>query len=174
MRAVILHGPPAAGKDTVTHALSAIDDRYKIFERLKVGSGRTDGYRMSTLQHVEDLRRTSNIIWENRRYGSLYVIDRESLKRDLRDHFPVIHVGQVEAVRALVSSATANWLVVHLWCPRAVAEGRIIERGTGDVDARLRAWDETDPLTEADLSINTAEMQPGDAAALIDRAVRAL
>jgi len=34
---VLLYGPPAAGKDTVSAALIAVDARYVLFERLKVG-----------------------------------------------------------------------------------------------------------------------------------------
>lgn len=49
MPAVMLYGPPAAGKDTVTEALIRLDRSYRLYQRLKVGAGRTDGYRMTTL-----------------------------------------------------------------------------------------------------------------------------
>ncbi|MGH3756055.1 MAG: hypothetical protein ACRDRP_25915, partial [Pseudonocardiaceae bacterium] len=38
---------------------------------------------------------------------------------------------------------------------------------TGDTAARLRAWDQTAPLPEADISINTDHMHPTAAAAAI-------
>lgn len=47
MPAVILYGPPAAGKNTVTKALNELNDDYRMYERLKVGPGRTSGYRIS-------------------------------------------------------------------------------------------------------------------------------
>ncbi|WP_229905121.1 hypothetical protein [Lentzea cavernae] len=123
---------------------------------------------------MERLRSSGDIIWENRRYESLYVIDRPSLESDLSRHFPVVHAGQLEAIKAIVDSVDADWLIVYLWCSRRVAERRIIERGTGDVEARLQAWDETAPMVDADLSIDTAVMQPSEAAALIDRAARSM
>ncbi|MGH3686136.1 MAG: hypothetical protein ACRDRU_06545 [Pseudonocardiaceae bacterium] len=79
MPIVILYGPPAAGKDTVTNALTWLDSSYQLYQRLKVGAGRTAGYRRTTLSHVDALRSAGCVIWETRRYGALYVIDRASL-----------------------------------------------------------------------------------------------
>ena len=82
---------------------------------------------------------------------------------------PVVHVGQVKAVKALTTALppATQWITVWLWCPRDIAAARIIERRTGDTAARLRAWDETAPPPEADISINTAEAHPANAAATI-------
>lgn len=168
MPAVLLHGPPAAGKDTTTDALAELDGRYRRYLRLKVGAGRTSDYRMTTLSHVNALRESGDIIWENRRYDALYVIDRTSLADMLAVSIPVLHVGQTEAVRAVTASVPATqWVVVSLWCPRDVAAERIAERGTGDMAARLCAWDETEPLPDADLSINTAHVHPAEVAEAI-------
>jgi hypothetical protein len=40
---VILYGPPGAGKDTVTAALTSPDARFQLFRRIKAGAGRTMG-----------------------------------------------------------------------------------------------------------------------------------
>lgn len=40
---LLLYGPPAAGKDTVTAALPEIDARYVAFRRLKIGNGESAG-----------------------------------------------------------------------------------------------------------------------------------
>ncbi|MGK5554002.1 hypothetical protein ACSNOI_20525 [Actinomadura kijaniata] len=40
---IVLYGPPASGKDTITAASSALDDRYVYFHKLKVGAGRSAG-----------------------------------------------------------------------------------------------------------------------------------
>lgn len=64
MPAVILYGPPAAGKDTVTKALTELDTNYQIYQRLKVGAGRRAGYRITTLSHLEALRSTGAVVWE--------------------------------------------------------------------------------------------------------------
>lgn len=175
MPAVILYGPPAAGKDTVTKALTELDDSYRLYRRIKVGAGRTAGYRITTPAHVEAIRNAGSVIWENQRYGALYVIDRPSLVSMVCNFIPVLHVGQAEAVK-LVTAATPElqWIVTWLWCPREVAAGRLAERTPGDVSARLRAWDETGPLSGSDISINTAEVHVADTAAMIHARFRAL
>jgi guanylate kinase len=175
MSAVILYGPPAAGKDTVTKALACLDESYQLYRRLKVGAGRTVGYRMTTLSHVKTLRSTGSVVWETHRYDALYVIDRASLTNMLTVCIPVVHVGQVEAVKALTTALppATQWITVWLWCPRDIAAARITERRTGDTTARLRAWDETVPPPEADITINTAETHPADAAATIHSHVQA-
>jgi guanylate kinase len=169
MAAVILYGPPAAGKDTVTQALTRLDNSYRLYQRLKVGPGRTVGYRMTTLSNVNTLRSAGSVVWETRRYDALYIVDRASLIDMLPVCIPVLHVGQLGAVKAVTAALppATKWITVWLWCPRDIAARRITERGTADTTARLRAWDETPPLPEADISINTADVHPADAAATI-------
>jgi guanylate kinase len=172
-RAIILYGPPASGKDTVTHALADLDPTVTLFRRLKAGAGRTDTYRMTTEPEIDRLRAAGDVLWENRRYDSLYVIDRPGLTDALAAGIPVIHLGQVPAIDALTKATPdTRWTVVHLWCPRDVAESRIIARATGDTTARLRAWEETEPVPEPDLFLNTAETPPADAAHAILDAVK--
>lgn len=175
MPAVILYGPPAAGKDTITKALTCLGESYRLHQRLKVGAGRTTGYRMTTQSHVTALRSAGSVVWETRRYDALYVVDQASLTDMLKVCIPVLHVGQVGAVKAVTTALppAIQWVTVWLWCPRDIAAVRITERGTGDTASRLRAWDETAPLLEADISINTADVHPADAAATIHRRVQA-
>jgi guanylate kinase len=109
---IVLYGPPAAGKDTVTRALRALDPRYQLFSRLKAGPGRTTGYRMTTTAAIDALHAQGEVIWESQRYGATYVIDRSGLRACLADHVSVLHVGQVDAVRAvLASDSVVMWLV---------------------------------------------------------------
>lgn len=172
MIGVILYGPPAAGKDTITTALHKLNPAYIQFRRLKAGPGRTTGYRMTTPEHISELRQRGEVIWENKRYNSVYVVDRSTLVHLLTHAIPVLHLGQVEAVTAVTEAIpSASWLTVYLWCPRDVAEQRIIARNTGDVLARLQAWDETPPLPDTDLAINTAEASPDAAAQTIHQRI---
>ena len=173
MPAVILYGPPAAGKDTITDALTTMNRNYQLFRRLKVGAGRTDGYRMATLPDVERLRSMGGLIWETHRYDALYIIDRMTLVEMVTTCIPVMHLGEAEAVRAVTRSVETQWVTVWLWCPRDIAAKRISARGTGDTAARLHVWDETGALPEAHLVINTAEVRPADAAAAIHHRVQA-
>lgn len=168
MFGVILYGPPASGKDTVNAALTKLDARYMQYSRLKAGVGRGTGYTMVTPDEIEALRAAGEVIWENRRYGAVYVVDRQSLNAMLQRFVPVIHLGQVGAVEVVINAFPhVRWTAVSLWCPRDVAQTRIAQRATGDAAARLQAWDETEPLGMADLTINTAETDPKEAAAVI-------
>ena len=170
MHAVILYGPPAAGKDTVTEALTGLDARYVLFERLKAGPGRRDGYRMTTDAALDQLRDDGQVIWENRRYDSRYVVDRPHLRAELAiGHVPVVHLGQPEGVIAVANEVlkSTRWTIAHLWCPKVVAEARLIARGSLDLSSRLTVWDETPPLEPADFSIDTSRMDARAAATLI-------
>ncbi|MFI7534012.1 guanylate kinase [Streptosporangium sp. NPDC049376] len=172
MPGIILYGPPAAGKDTITTELEKLDRRYQAFARLKSGSGRTRGYRITTDAAIAELREEGGVIWENSRYGAIYVVDRPGLTQSLEGGVPVVHLGQVEAVSRITELIPDRWLVVSLWCPRDVAEERITARGSTDLAERLHAWDATDPLVSADLAINTAKVAPEKAAQLIDAEAR--
>lgn len=174
MKGVVLYGPPAAGKDSITNALHQLDSRYTLYPRLKAGPGRTTGYRMTNETTVNVLRASGDVVWENRRYDAVYVIDRPSLAQRLLTGVPVVHLGQRPAIDAVTTAFPGvRWLVVYAWCPRDVAERRIIARGTGDTAARLAAWDATELLPDSDLMLNTAEISPQDAARRIDHHVLA-
>lgn len=169
---VILYGPPAAGKDTITEALHRLDPRYSLFRRLKAGGGKTTGYRMTTNTALDELRENGELIWENRRYGAVYAVDRPALLGHLASGRPVLHLGQLEAIEAVTEATPgAHWTVVHVWCPRDVAKERLTTRNPEDVGDRLSAWDQTLPLDSAELTINTALRAPVAAAEEIHRLV---
>ncbi len=168
MRGVILYGPPASGKDTITRALHSQDARYVLFPRIKCGGGKTSGYRMVSSDKLAELRECGDVIWENERYGSTYAVDRPGLTDYLARTTPVLHLGQVEAIKKVTLAIPgARWLVVYLTISREVAGVRIAARRDGDQDARMEAWDATMPLINADLSIDTGLVLPEDAACRI-------
>ena len=175
---VVLYGPPAVGKDTVTAVLSKIDDRYAQFQRLKIGSGKTLGYRMGTPKQLAQLRDVGDVVYENSRYGNTYLIDRLGLDAAVAAGVPVVHLGQVAGVHALVTGYPAVWTTVLLWCSREVTAERSEQRGDADTPARLAAWDATRDDLEAhqgmawDLTIETAAIGPEQAARRIDQLVK--
>jgi len=140
---VILYGPPASGKDTTTAELSLLDPRFKLFERLKAGSGRTAGYRITTGQRMAELSERGDLLYSNARYGALYGVDRGGLDAMVAaGRIPVLHLGQVAGVAALLEYPV-SWTTVLLWCSRETARVRCERRGDSDVSARLAVWDET-------------------------------
>jgi guanylate kinase len=177
---IVLYGAPASGKDTVTHELTALDPRYVHFQRLKAGGGRTEGYRVCDNEQIEDLRAKGLIVYENERYDSRYAIDLPALDALLtRDLIPVVHLGQLAGVHALMRHP-ALWLPVMLHCRRATAAQRARQRGSDDIDARLQAWDDTaQDLAHAQpedfaLRIDTDRTSPASAARSIDTEFRRL
>jgi len=105
---VILYGPPAAGKDTVTRALTVLDSRYGQFTRLRVGSGKSAGYRTGTAEQLRGLETTDDIVYRNERYGNVYVIDLPGMDKAFVAGVPVVHLGQIDGIRALVDGYPAD------------------------------------------------------------------
>ncbi|MGR4884010.1 guanylate kinase [Streptomyces sp. LARHCF249] len=172
---VVLYGPPAAGKDTVTNALTELRSTYAQFARLKVGSGKSAGYRMGTAEQLTALEAADAVVYANSRYGNTYVIDAPGLDAAFAAGVPVVHLGQVDGIRALVDGYAADWTVVLLWCPLEVTAQRSAGRGDSDTTARLSAWEATREDLDAhpdvvwDLTVDTTTVSPQEAALLIDR-----
>ncbi|MFH9697466.1 guanylate kinase [Streptomyces globisporus] len=172
---VILYGPPASGKDTVTSALTEMNPRYAQFARLKVGTGKVAGYRMGTAEQLHELEAAGDVVYANARYGNMYVIDRPGVDAAFASGVPVVHLGQIDGIHALADDYPADWSVVLLWCPREVTGQRSAGRSDSDTAARLAAWDATrddldaHPGTTWDLTVDTTEASPQDAARLIDQ-----
>lgn len=148
---IILYGPPASGKDTVTAVLVEQDPRLVRFTRLKIGGGRRQGYRMGTTEQLRQLEAAGHVIYRNERYNSIYLVDRPGLDAVFADgRIPIVHLGQIAGITALVTGYPAAWHTIRLDCPRDVTEQRSAQRGDTDTPARLAAWD----ATAADLQAN--------------------
>ncbi|MGW2353657.1 phosphotransferase-like protein [Actinacidiphila glaucinigra] len=174
---MILYGPPASGKDTVTTALTELDGRYALFARLKVGSGKSSGYRMGTAEQLQHLTTAGDVIYANSRYGNTYIVDRPGMSDAFDAGVPVVHLGQIDGVRALVGAFPATWVRVLLWCPQEVTAARSESRGDGDTAARLAAWEATRQDLDAhqseswDLTVDTVATTPEKSAWLIHQLV---
>lgn len=172
---VVLYGPPAAGKDTVTRALTELNSRYAQFARLKVGSGKSSGYRMGTAEQLHALEAAGDVVYANARYGNTYVIDRPGLDAAFEAGVPVVHLGQVDGIQALVDGYRADWVVVLLWCSRDATARRSEGRGDADTAARLAAWDATREDLDVhvamtwDLTVDTTTASPQESARRIDQ-----
>ncbi len=141
---IILYGPPASGKDTITTALIEQDPQLVQFARLKIGEGRSQGYRMGTIEQLHELEAGGDVIYRNDRYNSVYLVDRPGLDAVFAaSQIPIVHLGQIAGINALATGYPAAWIIIQLACPREVTEQRSILRGDTDTLARLAAWDAT-------------------------------
>ncbi|TDB97965.1 guanylate kinase [Actinomadura sp. 7K534] len=168
---VILYGPPASGKDTITAELARQDARYAPLAKLKAGTGRTTGYRHISPVDLDELRAAGRLAVETHRYGNIYAIERDDIAALVEaDRVPVVHMGNLPDLQRLRAAIPLDWTTVLLWIPRAVCADRSQHRGDADTPARLQAWDETrhDLHTATgpvfNLIINTNQTDPAEAA----------
>ncbi|GGL39709.1 guanylate kinase [Planomonospora parontospora] len=169
---IVLYGPPASGKDTITAALHRLDPWCVLLPKLKVGTGRADGYEFVSAEHLDKLRQAGRLLVETHRYGNVYAVDRQTVEdRQAAGYVSVVHMGNIPDLRKLMGREPDSWLRVLLWVPREVTAQRSAERGDPDTEKRLTAWDETlaDLEAHADagffhLRIHTDRLSP-DAAA---------
>ena len=168
---VILYGPPASGKDTVTAELARQDDRYAPVPKLKVGTGRSTGYRHVPAADLDELRATGRLVVETHRYGNVYAVDRDDIAALVdADRVPVVHMGNIPDLQRLRAAIPLDWTAVLLWVPRAVCADRSKHRGDTDTTSRLQAWDETRSELQAthtpvfNLIVHTDQADPSEAA----------
>jgi guanylate kinase len=160
---LVLYGPPAVGKDTITEALAALDPAYQLFPLLKAGVGRSHGYRMVGLHQLGALASAGDLILRWNRYGSTYAIDRQGIEAALANGQPVLHFAERYHVETLIAATpAADWLIVGLTCPRPIAAQRLVERNPDDVQQRLAVFDQVEAIgdlgaVELDTSILTPE-----------------
>jgi guanylate kinase len=165
---VILYGPPASGKDTVTRELACIDPRFALFHRLKVGEPPMTTYRPISRPDLDDLISAGQIAWRNDRYATTYAVDIPALTEHLTEHISILHLGQAQAVDAIRNATpAARWLVIDLWCDRVTALARLHGRGSTDIAERLTVWDATEPLATADQRVDTGQISAQDTAQMI-------
>ncbi|MCF6470719.1 guanylate kinase [Nonomuraea sp. MG754425] len=142
MTGIVLYGPPASGKSTITLALAELDPRFTLVRKLKAGNRRGTEYDFVSVEELAERRAAGRLLVESHRYGNTYAIDRDQVDQlTAAGRVPIAHLGDISGIRRLMQSAP--WLVVLLWIPRDVCEHRSRERGDRDTVRRLQAWDET-------------------------------
>ncbi|KAB8180341.1 guanylate kinase, partial [Nonomuraea phyllanthi] len=102
MMGVVLYGPPASGKSTVTAALGEVDQRFTLVRKLKAGNRRGAEYDFVSAEDLARLRAAGRVLVESRRYGNTYAIDRHKLDRlTAAGQVPVVHLGNIADIRRL-------------------------------------------------------------------------
>ncbi|WP_219500135.1 guanylate kinase [Nonomuraea ceibae] len=142
MKGVVLYGPPASGKSTVTAALTVLDPRFVLLRKLKAGDRRGSEYEFISAERMAELRNAGRLLVETQRYGNTYAVDRYQVERmTTAGQIPIVHMGNIPDIHRL--NDAGPWLVALLWVSREVCERRSRQRLDDDTSQRLRAWDET-------------------------------
>lgn len=171
-RGVILFGPPASGKDTITAELTRHDDRFALLTKLKAGTGRAAGYRLISHEDLTALRVAGRLVVETHRYGNRYAIDRSDLNTLTQaGRIPIVHMGNTADLQQLRSTVPLKWTTVLLWIPREVCAERSRQRGDSNRSARLEAWEEmaaglwtSGQAPAFDLTVRTDQAEPAEVA----------
>lgn len=171
---IVLFGPPASGKDTITRELTALDPSLRLFCKLKHGAGRTAGYRPASAEAVAELHAGGLVVSEVARYGNRYIIDRPEVERMAAEGFvPVVHTAEEAELSTLVRM---GWAGVLLWSSRRETLRRLKSRGDANAPIRLDLWDRLAcslrPLsTHLRAVVRTDEIGPSEAARAIVAAI---
>jgi len=169
---LVLYGPPAVGKSTITSALTAFDAQFALFPVVKAGPGRTAGYAMVSGDEFAERAAAGDFVFTWERYDARYAISASALARFADEGLvPVVHLGSVAAVQAVTAASPLRWTVVQLWASREICEDRARHRSTGDVAARLAAYDQTTKLDIAQLTLDTGLTSAAEAAQAIRNVV---
>lgn len=136
---VVLLGGPAVGKDTITESLRGLHLEYRLFRKIKIGSGRSAGYRVQNQDALDGLRDAGLIISEVLRYGNSYVIDSPTLS-DMwdRGYIPVVHTASVVEAQKLVNLDHPKVSVLFLTCPESDVRSRLTGRGGSNIEERIK------------------------------------
>jgi guanylate kinase len=166
---VILHGPPASGKSTVTRELISLKSGFRNFKTIKVTTDSSFGdYEFLTPIEFNRVENENRIVWQIHRYDAIYAIDRLRLADDLLCSVPIVQVGQAGAVGAVVKEfSDTTWVTVDLRCDRQSARARLVARNPREVELRISVWDKTPQLDNCTLVLDTVVLSPSDTAARI-------
>lgn len=168
IRGLVLFGPPASGKDTVTQVLSRVHPRFRLFEKLKLGTGRSAGYRMATEEDLRAIQSSGGLLSEVKRYGNSYFIDQKELDRLEHEGFiPVVHTADL--AEASLISRRRGWVSCCLWVSRREARCRLMERGDVQVEERLALRSQmlrmlTSTMPRFDALLITDQLRPEETA----------
>jgi len=168
IKVLLVAGPPASGKDTITEALTALDSKYVLFKKHRTG---VDSAKYNTLSagDFEQMKNDGAFVQAHYRYGRGYGVCKETL-RDLVDanKLPIIHTGKIDNLLLLKSTINYPCGTVLLWEERDVLIERIKQRGpvnevhtrVDGLDDELQEWqDRYDDYMNLDLVIRNNSIE---------------
>lgn len=176
MKGLVLIGPPAAGKDTITDIVEQRSN-LRLLKKAKAGSGRSAGYRLVSMEEFDECVARGEMVSTVERYGNRYGVMRADVAAiQQAGDIPVIHTASVEEALTLAADGMALCLI---WCSRSESADRLRHRDQSTVDERLAVWDQLQDDLDViakhlDLVIDTTDQSASAVASTIITAVDAL
>lgn len=138
-KVVILCGPPASGKDTITTALKGLGDYEKV--RLhRTGPRPKEGYIHVDDEQFEILKRENHFIEHHTTYGRQYGVSiGELLITSIKHKYSVIHLGSPKQALEIKKNLPQDIVkIIYLWNTRTELQERLHLRYQDNADEILR------------------------------------
>jgi len=142
---LLLSGPPASGKDTVSHELINRNNRFVLFKKHRAGGETNSGYIDISTAQFKEMEAQNKFIQSHLRYGRLYGVSRDGIEKTLAyGKIPIIHTGRIENLVKLKDVFGQKCIAIHLWEHRDILAERIRKRHNNaeEISARITALDE--------------------------------
>ncbi|MEH7224457.1 hypothetical protein V7112_11680 [Bacillus sp. JJ1566] len=151
-KVILVCGPPASGKDTLTARLSKIDNRFWHFQKHRGIDGVIPNNQASS-QYIniprskfEEMIMRNEFIQYHQRYDRYYGISQKVLKDNINNgKIPIIHVGRIENLYELENKIEDKVIKIFVWAPLNILEQRLNKRHPGnqaELERRLQAASE--------------------------------
>ena len=148
---ILLCGPPASGKDTITTLLARKNNIFRHFRKHRVpprenGKNNPPSYIRVSIDEYLTMIRDNEFVQFHQRYGRFYGVSRKTLEKHLRDgQIPIIHTGKVYDLMELDASFGNNSAKILLWESKENIRERLKLRHPGDpreIQRRLQSYDD--------------------------------
>jgi len=145
---ILLSGTPASGKDTLTHKLTELDNRFVHFKKHKIATGGKldDTYYLISKTEFDHMAETNQFVQYHYRYDRGYGVSYVELERLKKENkIPIIHVGKYENIMKFRESGLKNILSILIYTDKKETEKRLNIRHKDnpyEIEKRLKAYDE--------------------------------
>jgi guanylate kinase len=147
---ILLSGPPASGKDSVTNLLNERNTLFVNFLKhcgcdLSAEKRGMESYVNISVEEFKRMISNGDFIQYHKRYGRFYGVSKKLLNDYLNKGLvPVIHTGRIENLITLESKILNKVYKILIWAKRDDIQQRLDKRQNGDIieiNKRLEAYD---------------------------------
>ncbi len=160
---ILLCGPPASGKDSITEAVCNIDKSFCHFKKHRAINKNANmdrnNYINISKDEFEKMIKNGDFIQYHKRYDRYYGISKQALADGISKNLNIIiHTGRIENLQELKKKINVNTISILLWAPIYLLRQRLQKRhpnNENEISRRLiAAQEEFIDLTKIDLRKN--------------------